>query len=728
VAAALDRPAQPGQSSLAVLECALRFRRLLLVLDNCEHLVGACAALADHLLRVCPDVRLLATSREPLGVAGEFEYRLEPLGLPEPGAFLSPERLRGSDAVQLFVDRAHAVSPRFTLTPQSGAVVADICRRLDGLPLAIELAAARVRMFTVEEIAERLHGRLRLLTGGARAAAPRQRTLAASVAWSYDLLDDAERLVFDRLSVFAGGWTLAAAEDACALDGEEDVGVEGGLSQLVEKSLVTAEANDGRSRYRFLATVRQYAQERLAERGGANAVKGRHAVHFLAQAESAERELQGPTQADCIARVGRDQENLRAAMDWALESGETAVALRLVNALWWFWFTRGHGFEARAWLARAMELPFAPGDAAIWTKVLRGAAAMAMLDGDIRTAAEINERSLALHRGLGSESVEYGHTLILSGLLALMQGDFATAARAPSEGVAVLQRIGDRWSEGWARGYVGEIATHLRDFPLARSSIAAAIETLRELGDWFGTATWLVKLGDLALAEGNLEEASARYEEGLALYRTAGMPHGVPNVVHNLACVAQQRGDQAGAAALFAQSLVLYRDWGDNQGMAVSLAGLAIHAFLSGEAATAARLFGAASALPEGGPGGWVWPGWQGVVARYREMARAALGGPGFDAAWAEGRALEPGQAIAEALLLLDAPIPPPPSLPRPGGLSAREIEVLGLVATGSSNRELAATLGLSERTVSHHLENIFRKLGVSSRTAAVHAFRRLSN
>ena len=362
VASVLSVREEPGRAPLSALVEFVRSRHLLVLLDSCEHVVQACAELANTLLRAAPELHILVTSREVLGINGETTWRVPSLSLP-PKPPPPPESLDQYEAVGLFVERATAANTNFRLTPQNAAAVMEICARLDGIPLAIELAAARVRMLSVEQIAARLDDRFRLLTGGSRAAMPRQRTLRALVDWSYGLLQETERMLFRRLSIFAGGWTLEAAETICAVpsarvdggDGLEPYDVLDLLMQLVDKSLVIADEQAGQERYRTLETIREYARERLAEAGETRAVQERHHDWFMGLAEQAAPEgydTQG------LASVGHEYDNLRAALRWAIDSGESERALRLAGGLWSFWSVRGFYTEggrgcARSWRSTA---------------------------------------------------------------------------------------------------------------------------------------------------------------------------------------------------------------------------------------------------------------------------------------------------------------------------------------------------------------------------------------
>ncbi|HET9927212.1 MAG TPA: BTAD domain-containing putative transcriptional regulator, partial [Rubrobacter sp.] len=355
VAAALGVREQPGRPLTDTLTDHLRRKDLLLVLDNCEHLVDAAAHLAADLLESCPKLRILATSREPLGVPGEAVWTVPPLSLPDAGRATSFEGLMGTEAVRLFLDRARSRLPGFELGEENAVAVGRICRKLEGIPLAIELAAARMGALAVEQVAQRLEDSLKLLAGGNRIADPRQQTLRATLNWSHELLSEAERKLFGRLSVFAGGWTLETAEEVCSGEGIERDDVADLLSKLVDKSLVMAGAGaQGALRYRMLEPVRQYARERVEESGEAGALLRRHAALFLALAEEAEPELRGPWQASWVKRLEQEWDNLRVAMVWLLAHDEPEGAARLGWALWLFWWVRGRFTEGRNWMEETL--------------------------------------------------------------------------------------------------------------------------------------------------------------------------------------------------------------------------------------------------------------------------------------------------------------------------------------------------------------------------------------
>ena len=687
-AQALRLHEEPGRPVLEALCGHCNGKRMLLVLDNCEHLLPACTALAGALLRAAPELRILATSREALGIAGERHYRVPSLSVPDPQHLPSPELAGSYEAVRLFVARAQERRDTFALSSTNARAVAEICARLDGIPLAIELAAARVSALGVEELASRLDDRFRLLTGGARDALPRQRTLRATLDWSYDLLTAQEQLVLDRLSVCAAGCTLAAAEVVCAGEGVEGVEVLDLLGALVGKSLVQAEERDGGEvRHGLLETVRQYGQQRLAASGRAGAVRDRHLAHFLALAEEAEPALKGADQATWLDRLEAEHDNLRAALGWAREAGATEVGLRLAGALWRFWLMRGHFHEGRTWLEGA--LAGAEGAAPnVRAEALQGAGVLAAEQGDYGRAAASFTGSLALRREMGDrrgsartlsnlgivayEQGEYGRAAALHeealalcrelgdkrglalalgnlGLVVLEQGEYERAVALQEESLALDRELGDTHSIGVALCNLGWAVLEQGEYGRAAALFTESLALCRELGNTYGSATALSNLGLVALEQGEYGRATALHEEALTLCRKLGDRRGNAIALGNLGLVALEQGDHGLAAALLKESLVLRRELGEKRGIAVSLHNLGMLAHLEGASLLSARLLAAASALraamgtplnPKEGP-------------RYTQAVaalRAALGEDGCAVAWAEGEALRLEEAVALGL------------------------------------------------------------------------------
>ena len=485
VAAALgvrERSEKSEQPFIPSLIDALRSKELLLVLDNCEHLVDACAHLAEVLLGSCPGLRILATSREALGVAGEATWVVPPLSVPDPRRPTTPEETATSESVLLFLDRARYRRPAFALTPQNASAVAEICRRLDGIPLAIELAAARVATMSVEEIAARLGDSLGLLTQGSRTAPPRQRTLRAALGWSHDLLSEPERRLFARLSVFVGGFSLEAAEAVAPGDGIEKGEVLDLLSGLVDKSLVVAEATgEDEVRYGMLEPVRQYARERLEESGETDDLLSRHAAYFLAEAEAAEPELVGPQQRWWLSRLEREHGNMRAALGWSLERGDE-LGLRLGGALSRFWYARGYLSEGRRWLEEGLSVVGGAASAPVRAKALGEAGGLAeAIRATYEQARAAHEASLDIYRRLGDE-----------------------------RGIATCLRN------------LGSVASTQGHYGRATELLGESLTLLRRSGTDTDVVRVLIRLGILAISRGEHARAVAWFEEALSLARKTG--------------------------------------------------------------------------------------------------------------------------------------------------------------------------------------------------------------
>jgi non-specific serine/threonine protein kinase len=681
VATAVGVREQPGRRLVDTLADAVRGQELLLVLDNCEHLVEACATLADRLLRAGPRLRVLATSREALGIAGETTWWVAPLALPaaEPMAAAGSERLaalEANEAVQLFVERARAAQPAFALTERNAGAVGQVCRRLDGIPLALELAAVRVPALGVEQLAQRLDDRFRLLTGGRRTALPRQQTLRAAVDWSYTLLPEAERVLLRRLAVFAGGWTLAAAEGVCGGDGLEAVDVFPLLVDLVDKSLVVAEPEDAEPRYRLLETLRQYGGERLREAGEEAAVRTRHLEWYDAFADGTELRLRGSDQMVWLARTEREHDNIRAALAWSQGTPDTAeVGLHLAGEMWPFWYMRSHYSEWRRWLDG--------------TVALRGEAPGAVLFG--------------------------------AAGLAMARAEYETAEALLKETLVRCRERGDRWHTAAALLGLGRLEYIRGNYERSVALTEECLALLREAGEKFAIAIALGGLGLVAQAQGDYARAGGIYEEGLALFRAQGDKHGAAWSLHYLGLVAQAQGDSARAGALYREGLALRWELGDKAGTAQCLEGLAAVAGAQNQTERAARLFGAAATLRDT----------LGTVFSPRDRAdhehdlaalRTQLGEQPFAAAWSEGRALPLEEAIDYALVdaaFTAAPATPPverPAVGQPMLLSRRELEVAALLAQGLTNRQIAEELVISEWTADSHVRHILSKLGVRSR------------
>jgi predicted ATPase/class 3 adenylate cyclase/Tfp pilus assembly protein PilF/DNA-binding XRE family transcriptional regulator len=646
---------EPGRPLLATITAALEPRHLLLMLDNCEHLVAACAELATALLSACPAVHLLATSREALEVAGEVTYRVPSLGAPGL-AHLSPlEHLSGYEAVQLFLERARARRHDFALAARNARAVAQICAWLDGIPLAIELAAARTSTMSVEAIASRLDDCFRLLTGGPRTALPRQQTLRATLDWSYSLLSMPEQILLNRLSTFTGGWTLEAAEAVCSAEGVQGIEVLDLLSALVNKSMVQIDDIDGPSRYRLLETVRQYGQECLAARGEMGALQGEHAHYYLELAEEADaalrgKALHGKAQAEWLALLEQETDNLRAALRWARESGEAETGLRLAGALWRFWYMRGYVSEGRQWLDELLATDrygHARASAATRAKALNGAGVLATIQDDLDQATALYEESLALQRELGDR---WGIAACLNNLgnVALDRGSYERAAILHEESLALRRESGDRWAVAASLNNLGEVARHQGKFDRAARLYEESLALHREVGDTWGIAGTLSNLASVVEKQGDYDRAVVLHEESLALKESLNDTQGMAVVLSNLGRAVLHQGNEERALALYARSLALCVRIDDKKSVAVCLEGIAGMAAVQ-RPERAVHLFGAASAL-RSAIGAPLPPDEQVAIHRDLARARSALAAPAFAAAWAVGRSMSLEQAIDAAI------------------------------------------------------------------------------
>lgn len=699
VASAMNVPEQPGRDMTGTLIDTLRPKALLLVLDNCEHLLAACRDLAAALLRTCPHLRILATSREGLGVPGETLWRVPSLSMPEDVRHLRPsEELVLYDAVRLFFDRAVASTPGFTVTAENAPAVVEVCRRLDGIPLAIELAAARTKVLSVEQIAVRLDDRFRLLTGGSRTLLPRQQTLRATLDWSYALLSDRERTVLRRLSVFAGGWTLVAAEAVCAGGAIEASDILDLLTQLVDKSLVVAETQRGEARYRLLETVRQYSRDRVLEGGNDEDVRERHANFFLAVAEEAEPRLGAVRAPDITSiedlrwmeRLEREHDNFRAALEWSRTSSQNDTTLRLANALGPFWEIRGYWSEGRQRLEQAL-LRASTVSPTLRASALYRAGCMTWGQRDIRQAVAKLEESLALFRGLGDKDgmtaslnrlaivayrqgeyerattlleeslslsreshykVGIASSLHYLGVCARLQGNYEQAEALDQESLSLFRALGlKRWT-AFALDSLGLLAFYRGNFDRANALCGEALGQFQQWGDKFGAIGSLNSLGVVACVQGDYKRAAALCQESLVLSRELGDMGAMARSLNVLGRVAHFQGDCKQAEKLYKESLTLFWELGEKLGVAQCLERLGSAAITSAPE-RAVRLFAAADSLREaiGSP---LPPSDRPDYDRNLAAVGAHLNQTAVSAVWVEGRAMTLEQAIEYALTSAD--------------------------------------------------------------------------
>ncbi len=666
----------------------LRPRSVLLVLDNCEHLLSACADLVEALLRACPNLRILATSGEGLAIRGEVTYRVPSLSLPSVEHRPSVGQLIDYEAVRLFIDRALAAVPGFAVTDDNAPALAAVCHLLDGIPLAIELAAAQVKVLSVQQIAAALNDRFKPLTAGSRAARPRHQTLQATMEWSDVLLSEPERMLWRRLSVFLGGFTSDAAKAVCWDAPGTLPDVLNQVAQLVDRSLVIKEQDDGEVRYRLLETVRQYGRDKLLASGEDATIRRRHRDWYLQLAERAEPELQGPDQAVWLDRLEAEHDNLRAALEWSKkDEGGAEPGLRLAAALGHFWFVRGYLTEGRTWLEGMLA---ARGSATASTRVkaLNGAGFLAWLQWDYERAAVQCEESLALSRTLQDKRA-LASSLNTLGLAATYLGDYSRARQLLAEGLALSKELEDTWSTALSLHHLGYVAWRQGDYEPATSLLEQTLAHFRDRGDKTGIGSTqhvlgLVarsqadyaravalhqesqalfreqrdpggiaasqnSLGMIARAQGDYERATALHEESLTLFRELGDKLGVDLALTSLGHVARDQGDYERAMALYKESLTAQRERGEKVGIAQRLEGLAAVAAAQGQPVRAARLLGVAEALRES-MGAPLPPPERIHSKRAIAEARDKLDETAFGAAWTQGREMTVAQAIAYAL------------------------------------------------------------------------------
>ncbi len=648
VADALNVHEQYGRPIRATLLAELQSRELLLVMDNCEHLVADCARLVEDLLRHCARLKIIATSREPLGIGGEQLWRVPSLSLPEVD-HAPLETVRATEAAHLFVDRALAANPTFHLTEWNAPTVARICRRLDGIPLAIELAAARVKALSAEQIAARLDNRFRLLTGGGRTALARQQTLQALMDWSYDLLEPPERTLLGRLSVFAGGLTLEAVEAVCAGEGVDGTDLLDLVTSLVNKSLVMAAINEGataEARYWLLETVRQYGADKLRGQGSEVIWHDRHRDHFLALAERAEPELHGPDQAAWLARLETELDNLRAAMEWCKRSAHTQGWLRFAGALWWFWDMRGSLHEGREWLEGALAADDSGTPAR--AKALYGAAALAWHQGNLERAVVLANEAVALCRALGDQH-GIAYALGILGLVPLLQGEYERAAQIFEESLTIWRDKGQPWEQAAVLTLLGQTAYSQADFRRAVALCEEALTLARRAGDRWGIAWALTHLANAVTGLGQEGRAAELIEESIELSRAMKNRPLLAWSLHTLSRIVMKQADLERAKTLLRESLTLRWEQGETWGIAECLEGFAYLAVAEHDHRRGVCLFGTAAGLRQaiGFPLAIADRRmWEGTLIACRQ----AIGDDAHAAAWADGQRMTLNEVVSVAL------------------------------------------------------------------------------
>jgi predicted ATPase/DNA-binding winged helix-turn-helix (wHTH) protein len=607
VAQALKVKEQPTRPVIETLSDHLASKKLLLVLDNVEHLLEGCVQLVDRVLRRSPDVAVLVTSRERLGITGELTYRVPSLTVPETSETLTPETALRYEGVRLFVERAKLARFDFELTAQNAPAVASICARLDGMPLAIELAASSLRLMSADELSQRLDQRFALLTDGSRAALPRHRTLRSMLDWSYDLLTEREKAILRRVAVFAGGWTLASAEEVCSGDGIDASDVIEQLTSLADKSLVVTDELAGATRYRMLETVRQYAVDRLHESGEESRWRGSHLACFVSLAEAFKWEQFGPQQQAWFARIEIEHGNVRAALAWSAESSP-AEGVHLAAALDLFWRLHGHVAEGRQWLARLLDaFP---------------------IDGPM---------------------IERGRGLLGAASLAQTQGDYSAAKRLMQESLALFREIDYARGSLVVQTNLAGLATEQGHFPEAEVLWRESVDGARALGDRNALFSSLGGLAVVLHRQGQWAAGREKYEQALAMAREDGAPWWIGSTLNDIGRAECDEGHPDLALQHLTEGLTILYRLGDRPGVIESLEGFAAVAAATAMPWRAARLWGAADALRQ--KIGTATPVHQSIAyERQVKPVRAILAAEAFDQAWDVGRAMDLDDAVRYAL------------------------------------------------------------------------------
>jgi predicted ATPase/DNA-binding NarL/FixJ family response regulator len=675
-----------GRTVTETLIDFLKPRHVLLVLDNCEHLVGACAHLAETLLKSCPDLCILATSREPLHLPGESIWPVQGLSLPNLRQARQNENLLRFEAIQLFTERAKEIFPTFEISKNNAPALVQVCRKLDGIPLAIEFAAARVRVLSVEQIASRLDDSLKLLVENHQSGLARHQTLEATLDWSHDLLSHKERQIFRRLGVFAGGFNLESAEAVCAGEDIKQDEVLDLLTALIDKSLVVTEIQEGKKlRYRLLEPIRQYSAKNLRSSSEQAQVYKRFQNWYLALTQAADAKLHGPEQVEWVNRLEQEYDNLRAALNYSQrEASEKETGLQLAVALMLFWQMRGYLSEGTWWLDT-------------------------MLFQNRQAPDSLRAQAISA-----------------SGFLTFHLGDFVKARENWEQALAIYQDLGDTIHIAWHLMFLADLAQQERDYPRAINLAQRSLSLHREAGYHWGSTGALFCLADAFYLQGNFSRASSLLQESIAIARDLDNKWALGRRLVRLGQVAQAQNQLERALELVQEGLVACRDSGDQWGISMALVGLAGVVIKRGEAERSVRLLGAVETR-RSTISAVLWRVDQLEYMRTTAEAQGALTVEQFSAAWAQGQAMSLEDATSYALHKIEtlptAPAQPatPSRLPaelETAGLTPRELEILRLIAAGKSNQQISEQLVLSVRTVERHISNIYKKIGVYGSTA----------
>ncbi|HEX6556060.1 MAG TPA: protein kinase [Ktedonobacteraceae bacterium] len=749
---------------LDLLKTFLQDKHLLLLLDNFEQVVVAAPMLSD-LLAACPHLKILVTSRAVLHIQGEHEFPVPPLALPDLARLPESEDLVQYPAVALFLQRALAIKPDLAVTKANMRAIAEICARLDGLPLAIELAAVRTNLLPPQALLRRLEHPLQVLTSGAQDVPARQQTLRNTITWSYHLLDADQQRLFRRLCVFIGGCTLEAIESICEKLDDGVLPVLEGVSSLIDKSLLQQiEQGAEEPRFVMLETIREYGLEVLTESNEMSTTRQAHALYYLTLAEQAESKLGGPQQAMWLGRLEREHDNLRAAMQWSTgdygNGGSPEIGLRLGGALRRFWQMHGHLNEGQIFLERALSASEGMGVSAR-AKALIAAGTLASIQNDYDRTETYCRQSLVLFRELGDQP-GIALSLYLLSVIPWMKGDTVATRSLTEEALTLFREMGDKERVAWSLSTLGLLDTQEGKYASARALYEESLATHRELGDKRGIAMTLLRLAQLLfVSQGDQALLRSLLEEGLTLFKELDEKEGIANSYALSGQLALSRGDTTTARSQLEESVLLYREIGNRRTLAESLAILARVILAQGEKAAAQAIYeeslaiarelnhmwliascleGWASMVAEQGQFAWAAQLW-GSAESLREAirvpislaeradyeravaaARAQLGEKAFAARWREGRTMTPEQAFAaQGEETVPSPTTTVTASPTyPAGLTVREVEVLQLVARGMTNTQIAHELVLSEKTVATHLTHIFNKTNSENRAAAV--------
>ncbi|HXZ03590.1 MAG TPA: LuxR C-terminal-related transcriptional regulator, partial [Ktedonobacteraceae bacterium] len=706
----------------------LRDKQLLLILDNFEQLIMA-ASLIEDLLAACPALKIIVTSRAVLRLRPEFEYPVDPLTLPDLGLSPNDTGIRQSTAIALFVQRAQMVNPHFQITQANARTIAEICVQLDGLPLAIELAAARSRLLPPQALLSRLSRRFEVLTGGAVTLPVHQQTLRNTLKWSYDLLDANEQQLFRRLAVFERGWTLEAAEALWIANREvqDDLAILDGLASLIDKSLIRQIEYEGTDpRFLMLMTVREYGLECLRESGEEELIRFVHADYYLALAEEAEPHLKDEQQLLWLRKLNGEQENLRAALNWLITHDEGEKALRLCVALWWFWQTRGYWSEGRRWLKAALALPSTGERTSVRARALSAAGELAGVQTDWQEAQQLLSEGMTLFKELGDDG-GYVFPLSTLGWVLLRQGDPA-AVPLMEDCIARCRKLGRNWDLARVLLRLGNYQQLHGDLEQALTLTREGLTLTRKLGDRTLIIYALNNLGYWLYLHGDLEQAKSLSQEGLTFAREMGDKAIILATLETLGSIAIAQSELERAISCFSEGYTLARELGNELLVSWHLLGLGRVAIAQHQLMRAARLFAASEAKYDLTK--QMSPDQRDDYKRTIDQLHAQLGEHAFKAASAEGRKMTPEQILIapdeiethERITLVSSS--PNIDQPQPGpgdvsDLTPRELEVLRLVAQGLTDAQMAEKLVISHRTVNAHLTSIYRKINVSSRSAA---------